>query len=213
MFSWFYSLKLPDTIETQAFRSISGGPTIRIDAIHDQAHGMNLVPWEDILEIFPNAIYLRDTNGIVMPARDFGKKRISPRSIELQAGVVLEVVSSQDPPPTTIRPEDITIVKGVVSGAPSTWHSTIEHQSKSANARDSASATASPITNGLAQEDESDWSPFQANIVPIPVPPSSLSSDQRNYELFRQEMIHRMDLLTAEQEERLRVILSECCKS
>ncbi|KAF9993700.1 hypothetical protein BGZ80_001750 [Entomortierella chlamydospora] len=127
MFSWLYSLKLPDTIETQAFRSISGGLTVRIDVIHDQAHGMNLVPWDDILEIFPNAIYLRDANGIVMPARDFGKKRISPRSIELQAGVVLGVVSSYDPPPTIARPEDITMAKGVASEAPSARHSTIEH--------------------------------------------------------------------------------------
>ncbi|KAF9350694.1 hypothetical protein BGX26_011187 [Mortierella sp. AD094] len=212
MFSWLSSPQLPDTIETQAFRSISGGPTVRINVINDRIHRMKVVPWEDILEVFPNAIYLRDANGIVMPARDTTMKRISPRSIKLQADVVLEVVSSQDPPPATARPENITMTEGLASETSSVRHSADEHQSKSASARNTISTTTSSMANGLAQEDESDWSPFQANSVSIPALPSSSSSDQKNYDLLRQEMIHRMELLTAEQEERLSVILSACRK-
>ncbi|KAG9068370.1 hypothetical protein KI688_010638 [Linnemannia hyalina] len=108
MFNWIKSPTLPDTIETQAFRSISGGPILRINTLNDRTHRMKLVPWEDILELFPNAIYLRDANGIVMPARDNSSKRISPKSIKLQADVVLEVVSTHDEPPTSARPEIIT---------------------------------------------------------------------------------------------------------
>ncbi|KAF9112729.1 hypothetical protein BGX27_002904 [Mortierella sp. AM989] len=198
MFSWLNSPQLPDTIETQAFRSISGGPTVRINVINDRPHRLKLVPWEDILEVFPNAIYIRDANGIVLPARDVKMKRINPRSIKSQADVVLEVVSSQDPPPTSSRPDDVTMIKDP------TRLSTDEHQSVSTSARNSVCTTAS-LTGGLSQENDSEWSPFQANSVSNPV--SSLS-DKTNYDLLRQEMIHRMELLTAEQEERLDAILS-----
>ncbi|KAF9089930.1 hypothetical protein BGX29_008478 [Mortierella sp. GBA35] len=70
MFNWLTSPVLPDEIEAQAFRSISCGPILHINSINDRTNRMKLVPWEDILEVFPNAVYLRDANGIVMPARD-----------------------------------------------------------------------------------------------------------------------------------------------
>ncbi|KAF9120340.1 hypothetical protein BGW39_011487, partial [Mortierella sp. 14UC] len=76
MFNWIKSPTLPDTIEAQAFRSISSenSPVLKINTINDRTNRMKLVPWEDILEIFPDAIYLRDANGIVMPARDHNQK-------------------------------------------------------------------------------------------------------------------------------------------
>ncbi|KAF8985803.1 hypothetical protein BGZ46_001771 [Entomortierella lignicola] len=201
MFGWLNSPQLPDTVDTQVFRSISGGPTLRINALNDRTNRVKVIPWEDILEVFPNAIYLRDANGIVMPARDSSMKR------QLQADVVLEVVSSQDPPPKTTRPENIEKTKDLTPNTTSTIpHSTTGHQTKSE--RSSLSTTASSTLTGLAQEDESDWSPFQANSTSNPA--QSSSPDQKSLELLRQEMIHRMELLSAEQEERLNTILNAC---
>lgn len=76
MFNWLNSPQLPDKTETQSFQSISGGPILNIEALNDRTNKMQLIPWEDLLEIFPNAIYVRDKDGIVMPARDRSHKRL-----------------------------------------------------------------------------------------------------------------------------------------
>ncbi|KAG0351815.1 hypothetical protein BGZ54_003080 [Gamsiella multidivaricata] len=175
---------------------------------------MKLVPWEDILEVFPNAIYLRDANGIVMPARNNTFKRITPRSIKLQSDVVLEVVSAQDIPPASTRPANITKTEDLakessllpaVTGSSSADRWSSEQEAR--NARISTSTTESNrgITGSSQQhqqhdEAESDWSPFQANSA-------STSTSSAQTELLRQEMIHRMELLSAEQEERLDIVL------
>ncbi|KAG0292412.1 hypothetical protein BGZ96_004159 [Linnemannia gamsii] len=289
MFSWITSPKLPDTVETQAFRSISGGPTLRISTINDRTHGMNLVPWEDILEIFPNAIYLRDANGIVMPARDSSQKRITPKSIKLQADVILEVVSSQDEPPTSARPEIITTTDeddgnatqsppptGITGGRASSSsfprgptdldthrsttssRSSIRASSESAHAHTHTSKRSSESARKQSQEatpkarttetpapapagkddDEDDWSPYQANSAAnflahqtLTISGSSSTGHTHTYspstvnvgaeelgqqgiiasnDILRQEMIHRLELLSAEQEERLNLILAAC---
>ncbi|KAF8948396.1 hypothetical protein BGZ47_005169 [Haplosporangium gracile] len=295
MFNWIKSPTLPDTIETQAFRSISGGPILRINTLNDRTHRMKLVPWEDILEIFPNAIYLRDANGIVMPARDYRSKRISPKSIKLQPDVVLEVVSTHDEPPTSDRPENITITDddhiqqstpstGITGGRTSTSsmprgstdlesrsissaRSSIRASSESAHAdahtpkhssestrKQSQEATprapttvAAATTAGNNDDDEDDWSPFQANstatfsapqTLTIPGPSSTTSQTTRPHahaqaplstttnaireggssqqgimasnDILRQEIVHRLELLSAEQEERLNLILTAC---
>ncbi|KAG0071748.1 hypothetical protein BGZ89_009622 [Linnemannia elongata] len=292
MFSWITSPTLPDKIETQAFRSISGGPILRINTLNDRTHRMKLVPWEDILELFPNAIYLRDANGIVMPARDSSSKRLSPKSFKLQPDVVLEVVSSLDEPPTSARPETISTTTtedddsviqslagtGITGGRTSTSSvprgstdfnlaqstssartSSIRASSESApyththtpkqsseSARNQAQdATPRPprlaaTTSSNKDDDEDDWSPFQANSAvtfPTPqtltVPGPSTSMHTRPQaplsatradegrglaqhgimtptDILRQEMIHRLELLSAEQEERLNLILTAC---
>ncbi|KAK5816954.1 hypothetical protein F5H01DRAFT_342115 [Linnemannia elongata] len=292
MFSWITSPTLPDKIETQAFRSISGGPILRINTLNDRTHRMKLVPWEDILELFPNAIYLRDANGIVMPARDSSSKRLSPKSFKLQPDVVLEVVSSHDEPPTSARPETISTTTtedddsvvqplagtGITGGRTSTSSvprgstdfnlaqstssartSSIRASSESAphththtpkqsseSARNQAQdATPRPprlaaTTSSSKDDDEDDWSPFQANSAatfPTPqtltVPGPSTSMHTRPQaplsatrtdegrglgqhgimtptDILRQEMIHRLELLSAEQEERLNLILTAC---
>lgn len=76
MFNWLNSPQLPDKTETQSFQSISGGPILNIEALNDRTNKMQLIPWEDLLEIFPNAIYVRDKDGIVMPARDKSHRRL-----------------------------------------------------------------------------------------------------------------------------------------
>ncbi|KAF9144516.1 hypothetical protein BG015_000081 [Linnemannia schmuckeri] len=296
MFNWIKSPTLPDTIETQAFRSISGGPIFRINTLNDRTHRMKLVPWEDILEIFPNAIYLRDANGIVMPARDHLSKRISPKSIKLQADVVLEVVSSHDLPPTSARPENITTTNddhiqqsppstGITGGrtsassvsrgstdfeprsissatssirassesahahthTPKYSSESARKQSQEATPRALSSVAAATTTATNNDDDEDDWSPFQANsaatfsapqTLAIPEPTSTTTHTTRPHthaqaplstttnvgrdegldqhgimasnDILRQEMIHRLELLSAEQEERLNLILTAC---
>ncbi|KAF9919729.1 hypothetical protein FBU30_010611 [Linnemannia zychae] len=262
MFSWIKSPELPDTIETQAFRSISGGPILRINTINDRTHRMKLVPWEDILEVFPNAIYLRDANGIVMPARDNMLKRITPKSIKLQPDVVLEVVSTQDVPPRNARPENIATPTDdnsnntnnanelSVSTIPrrSSEHpldhyyhphlpttaspqssirasSESKHSSKKSteSVRKHSHESAASHSNNHGQEEDDDWAPFQANsssgpsssthtIKPELVDSGSLLAGLTGIsnELLRQEIIHRFELLSAEQEERLNVILQAC---
>ncbi|KAG0325161.1 hypothetical protein BGZ99_001002 [Dissophora globulifera] len=236
MFSWLNSPQLPDTIETQAFRSIAGGPTLRIGAINDRTHKMKLIPWEDILEVFPTAIYLRDANGIVMPARDGSSKRITPRSIKLQADVVLEVVSNEDIPPKSTRPDNITITKDLppehsesaLSTSPINRRST-DHTAAAAAQRTSTSTTgsvhqtrksvSSSSTAEIAaataaktpqlENDESDWLPFQANSAPpLAIPSDTVPSEQ--VEILRQEIVHRLELFSAEQEERLSIIIRAC---
>ncbi|KAF8939233.1 hypothetical protein EDD21DRAFT_441291 [Dissophora ornata] len=217
MFNWINSPQLPDKIETQAFQSISGGPTLRINAIKDRTHKMKLIPWEDILEVFPNAIYLRDANGIVMPARDVASKRITPRSIKLQADVVLEVVSSQDIPPTSTRPANITKIEDLTSESSAVPSSTSPINRRSAEqditlgVRTStltAASTTAATSNHHQQQgnDDSDWSPFQANSSSSP----GLNTSSEQNEVLRQEMIHRLELMSAEQEERLDIILKAC---
>ncbi|KAF9146663.1 hypothetical protein BGX30_011855 [Mortierella sp. GBA39] len=289
MFNWIKSPTLPDTIETQAFRSISGGPILRINTLNDRTHRMKLVPWEDILELFPNAIYLRDANGIVMPARDNSSKRISPKSIKLQADVVLEVVSTRDEPPTSARPEIITSTAeddsvtqsmagtGITGGRASTSsvpqgstdfdlarsassaRSSIRASSESAHAHTYTPKQSLESAQNQAQDatprppiaaattshkdengDEDDWSPFQANsAATFPAPqtftipgPSTLTHTRPQApllaihidegrvlgqhgimtptDILRQEMVHRLELLSAEQEERLNLILTAC---
>ncbi|KAF9544917.1 hypothetical protein EC957_011542 [Mortierella hygrophila] len=287
MFNWIKSPTLPDTIETQAFRSISGGPIFRINTLNDRTHRMKLVPWEDILELFPKAIYLRDANGIVMPARDNSSKRISPKSIKLQADVVLEVVSTHDEPPTSARPEIITsttevdsviqpmAATGITGGRTSTSsvprgstdldltrsapsaRSSIRASSESVHAHtytpkqspESARNQAQgatprpPIPAAITShkdEDEDDWSPFQANsAATFPAPqtftipgPSTLTHTRQQAplltthidegkglgkhgimtptDILRQEIVHRLEFLAAEQEERLNLILTAC---
>ncbi|KAF9428597.1 hypothetical protein BGZ94_001808 [Podila epigama] len=99
MFNWIKSPQLPEKDEVQAFQSIAGGPIYKIGALKDRTNNLQLIPWEDLLEIFPNAVYVRDKDGIVTPARDIQFQRIVPRSIKLRADEVLQVVSSTDPPP------------------------------------------------------------------------------------------------------------------
>ncbi|KAK3836445.1 MAG: hypothetical protein JOS17DRAFT_771959 [Linnemannia elongata] len=288
MFNWIKSPTLPDTIETQAFRSFSGGPILRINTLNDRTHRMKLVPWEDILELFPNAIYLRDANGIVMPARDSSSKRISPKSIKLQADVVLEVVSTHDQPPTSARPETITTTSeegsviqslagtGITGGrtsissvprgstdydpprSASSARTSIRASSESAQAHNHTPKQSSEFARIQAQDatprptipaattsneddDDDDWSPFQANsaatfpapqTLTIPGGPSTstharpqapLSATHIDEgrglgqhgimtptDILRQEMIHRLELLSAEQEERLNLILTAC---
>ncbi|KAF9297971.1 hypothetical protein BGZ88_008437 [Linnemannia elongata] len=292
MFSWITSPTLPDKIETQAFRSISGGPILRINTLNDRTHRMKLVPWEDILELFPNAIYLRDANGIVMPARDSSSKRLSPKSFKLQPDVVLEVVSSYDEPPTSARPETISTTTtedddsvvqslagtGITGGRTSTssvprgstdfnlaqstssartsnirassesaphTHTHTPKQSSESERNQAQDATPRPprlaaTTSSSKDDDEDDWSPFQANSVAtfptqqtltVPGPSTSIHtrpqaplSATRTDEgrglgqhgimtptdILRQEMIHRLELLSAEQEERLNLILTAC---
>ncbi|KAG0378728.1 hypothetical protein BGX24_002960 [Mortierella sp. AD032] len=290
MFNWIKSPTLPDTIETQAFRSISSAdsPILKVSTINDRTNRMKLVPWEDILEIFPDAIYLRDADGIVMPARDHNQKRISPKSIKLQPDVVLEVISTQDIPPTSARPENITktedleqqastattattgitggVTGGVTRGSGSTprssmtrgstdidpsHHTSSRSRSSSVRAsseiaythtpkassesarRQSRDATPTAATtkttsanNSNDDYEEDDWSPFQANSaatfsVHTHALAGSTTSDARvllghhgittnDNTLLRQELIHRLELLSAEQEERLDIILKAC---
>ncbi|KAG0047161.1 hypothetical protein BGZ83_007733 [Gryganskiella cystojenkinii] len=239
MFNWITSPQLPDTIDTQAFRSVAGqGPVLSINAINDRTHNMKLIPWEDILEVFPNAVYLLDASGIVLPARNSSSKRISPKSIKLQPDVVLQVVSSQDIPPRSTVPENIEkiekSVKGVDSLTSTSLSTSFDYQQQLsrpstssvrgsseihaiAQGRLSSSSTTShpEKTSGTtvtATAEDSDWSPFQANNASAFAASSSVpvaaSVEQLN--MLRQEMIHRMELLSAEQEERMHILLKAC---
>ncbi|KAG0272315.1 hypothetical protein BGZ95_011946 [Linnemannia exigua] len=277
MFNWIKSPTLPDTIETQAFRSISSAdsPILKISTINDRTNRMKLIPWEDILEIFPDAIYLRDANGIVMPARDHNQTRISPKSIKLQPDVVLEVVSTHDIPPTSALPENIIktedlkqqpstattttgITGGVTGGSGSTprpsmtrgstdidpsHHTSSRSRSSSfrasseiapkASRKQSHDATPTAATartnNGNNDDDDDDedgWSPFQANsaatfsarahalagftTTDAHILAGHHGTTTNDNTLLRQEMIHRLELLSAEQEERLNIILKAC---
>jgi len=251
MFNWIKSPQLPDTIETQSFRAVSGhGPILKINSLNDRTHSCKLIPWEDILEVFPNAVYIMNASGIVMPARDSAHRRITPKSIRLQPDVVLQVVSGQDLPPASTIPENIEkIEKLPVTGSgistladslastslssstasatvsqrqrqqsrssissASTTRASTESHAPSQTRLSSSSRTSNPekISTSSATKD-ADWSPFQANNPStFEVPSTSTPATVDQLEILRQELTHRMELLSAEQEERLQILLRAC---
>ncbi|KAG0037798.1 hypothetical protein BGZ82_001805 [Podila clonocystis] len=214
MFNWLNSPQLPDKTETQSFQSISGGPILKVGALNDRTNKMQLIPWEDLLEIFPNAIYVRDKDGIVMPARDRSHKRIIPRSLKLRPDEVLQVVSSEDTPPKStrsllepLRTSDATENPSSTTSAASRGSASIRRSTES-NTRTSTSSTRR--TNAAKVEDD-EWSDFQTNSSVIP--PESKAPARLNAEsTLRQEIIHRFELLSAEQEERLQITIRTCQK-
>ncbi|KAG0086706.1 hypothetical protein BGZ93_011358 [Podila epicladia] len=220
MFNWLNSPQLPDKTETQSFQAISGGPILNIEALKDRTNKMQLIPWEDLLEIFPNAIYVRDKDGIVMPARDRSHKRIIPRSIKLRPDEVLQVVSSEDAPLKSTRSvlEPLS-TSNATEKLPSPTTSTTTarrstergpasvRRSIESNARTSTSSTRHANTT---KDEDDEWSDFQTNSAPIPPRPNptGLSAEST----LRQEIIHWFELLSAEQEERLQIIIRTCQK-
>ncbi|KAF9325910.1 hypothetical protein BG006_010630 [Podila minutissima] len=211
MFNWLNSPQLPDKTETQSFQAISGGPILNIEALNDRTNKMQLIPWEDLLEIFPNAIYVRDKDGIVMPARDRSHKRIIPRSIKLRPDEVLQVISSEDAPPksTTSIFEPLSKIdatekhpSSATSARGSTERGTANiRRSTESNTRTSTSSTRHANTT----KDDDEWSDFQTNSSPIP--PRSNPAGLSVESTLRQEIIHRFELFSAEQEERLQITL------
>ncbi|KAG0363449.1 hypothetical protein BG005_000083 [Podila minutissima] len=221
MFNWLNSPQLPDKTETQSFQAISGGPILNIEALNDRTNKMQLIPWEDLLEIFPNAIYVRDKDGIVMPARDRSHKRIIPRSIKLRPDEVLQVVSSEDAPPKSTRSvlEPLSTIDATekhsssatstsaVRGSTERGTAKIRKSTESSNARTSTSSTRHANTT---KDDDDEWSDFQTNSSPIPPRPNPAGLSVES--TLRQEIIHRFELLSAEQEERLQITLRTCQK-
>ncbi|ORZ12052.1 hypothetical protein BCR41DRAFT_103729 [Lobosporangium transversale] len=138
-----------------------------------------------------------------------------------KADVVLEVVSTQDPPPTSSRPQNITKTTDIIDSqsagkdvATSLSSQVNDHATESqyAQTRTSTSSTVASdrrssdkIQQQQKDEDQLDWTPFQANTLPFQKNTSTLLSEQS--QLIRQEVIHWMQLLSAEQEERLEVML------
>ncbi|KAF9380931.1 hypothetical protein CPB97_008068 [Podila verticillata] len=213
MFNWLNSPQLPDKTETQSFQSISGGPILNIEALNDRTNKMQLIPWEDLLEIFPNAIYVRDKDGIVMPARDKSHRRIIPRSIKLHPNEVLQVVSSQDAPPKSNRSifeplstsNVVEMLSSPTSSATRASEGHVIRRSTESNARTSTSST-----RNTKKDDNDEWSDFQTNssLPGTTHQPHAGSSES----ILRQEIIHRFELLSAEQEERLQITIRTCHK-
>ncbi|KAF9321940.1 hypothetical protein BG003_009258 [Podila horticola] len=215
MFNWLNSPQLPDKTETQSFQSISGGPILNIEALNDRTNKMQLIPWEDLLEIFPNAIYVRDKDGIVMPARDRSHKRIIPRSIKLRPDEVLQVVSSEDAPPKSTRSvlEPLS-TSDATEKLPSSSTSAAPRGSASIRRSTESNARTSTSSAGhahIAKDDDDEWSDFQTNSSPVPPGPKTPAGLNAESTL-RQEIIHRFELLSAEQEERLQITLRTCQK-
>ncbi|KAG0221090.1 hypothetical protein BGX31_010198, partial [Mortierella sp. GBA43] len=74
---------------TQSFR-LFGGTDIRV-LFCDQHEGQNVIYWEDILEVFPGARYVKDGNNVIKKLKGSGKES---HRIKHHPDIILDVVLS-----------------------------------------------------------------------------------------------------------------------
>ncbi|KAG0196055.1 hypothetical protein BGX31_005647, partial [Mortierella sp. GBA43] len=77
---------------TQTFRLV--GTTDILEIPCDQDDGHNIIYWQDILDTFPGAQYIKNGNVVIKRMRDTDPDRNKPQRIKHYPGVVLDVVLS-----------------------------------------------------------------------------------------------------------------------
>ncbi|KAK3817418.1 MAG: hypothetical protein J3Q66DRAFT_388015, partial [Benniella sp.] len=76
--------------ETQSFRLAGSSDIVEIPC--DKVHGEDIIYWDDIVEVFPNAQYLKKGNVIVKKMKDSNGKFMDPHCIKYHPGATLDVV-------------------------------------------------------------------------------------------------------------------------
>ncbi|KAI8359021.1 hypothetical protein B0O80DRAFT_424012 [Mortierella sp. GBAus27b] len=79
-------------VTSQSFR-VTGKQEVQ-DIICDNVDGQNVVFWDDITYVFPEALHVKIGNSVVSMMRDSNRQRIQPLCIKHFPGVVLDVVLS-----------------------------------------------------------------------------------------------------------------------
>ncbi|KAI8359016.1 hypothetical protein B0O80DRAFT_259986 [Mortierella sp. GBAus27b] len=79
-------------VTSQSFR-VTGKQEVQ-DIICDNVDGQNVVFWDDITYVFPEALHVKIGNTVVSMVRDSNRQRIQPLCIKHFPGVVLDVVLS-----------------------------------------------------------------------------------------------------------------------
>ncbi|KAF9279133.1 hypothetical protein BGZ88_000156 [Linnemannia elongata] len=86
-------------MEDGLLQSLQRGPSgrvVQVEAHYHSDSGQNIVLWDDILDLFPDATSVLNGNVAVSRARDASFRNVEPRCIRYQPGKVLEVVMAGD---------------------------------------------------------------------------------------------------------------------